>query len=269
MLFLCPKCSAVLQALQTRAVCVNNHSYDRAKEGYYNLLLTHTALHGDNKEMVEARRAFLSEGYYKPLAERLSDIISSFENEPRLTVDFGCGEGYYTDIIDKAVHSRCAESETYGFDISKDAVRAAAKKNKRIKYAVASVYHLPLPDCAFDVEYNVFSPLAREEVYRVLKPGGRFIMAIPDAMHLFELKEKIYENPYENVVEDTALEGFELISDEALRYDMHIEGNEAITALFKMTPYAYRTRREDAAKICSLDHLKVRANFRILVYERK
>jgi 23S rRNA (guanine745-N1)-methyltransferase len=63
--FVCPKCSLALVCEDGIAKCKNNHSYDRAKAGYYNLLLTNVVgTHGDNREMVEARRDFLDTGVY-------------------------------------------------------------------------------------------------------------------------------------------------------------------------------------------------------------
>ena len=71
--FICPKCREKLNILDTRCVCDNGHSYDRARGGYYNLLLSNVGgVHGDNREMVLARRAFLGAGYYEPLAKFLA-----------------------------------------------------------------------------------------------------------------------------------------------------------------------------------------------------
>jgi 23S rRNA (guanine745-N1)-methyltransferase len=127
---------------------------------------------------------------------------------------------------------------------------------------------MPFADGCFDTVYNVFSPLALDEVRRVLKKRGSFIMVIPDEMHLFELKEKIYDNPYKNKLEEKEIDGFELVSDEPIGYKMELSTAEEVYTLFKMTPYAYRTRAEDAEKILKLDRLEVSANFRILTYKR-
>jgi 23S rRNA (guanine745-N1)-methyltransferase len=113
-------------------------------------------------------------------------------------LDSGSGEGYYTDLVERAVFERDGTSFVSGFDISKEAVKRAAKKNPRIEYAVASSYEMPIADGAADTLYNVFSPLAIEESARVLKQGGRFIMVIPDEEHLFELKAAVYDTPYKN-----------------------------------------------------------------------
>lgn len=268
MLFLCPKCKKELNIEDKRCVCPNGHSYDRAKEGYYNFLLGGGGVHGDNRDMVTARRTFLSLGYYEPLSKRLSELVLEYTTGASAVLDAGSGEGYYTDIIERGLYSRDGESFVSGFDISKEAVRFAAKKNSRISYAVATSYHMPIPDCSIDTLINVFSPLALSETTRVLKRGGKFIMAIPDEEHLFELKAAVYDTPYKNEVEDTALEGFSLIKEETLRYHMELSSPEAIEALFMMTPYAYRTKPENKARLKSHSSLDCRAEFILLVYEK-
>ena len=269
MRFVCPKCKEKLNILDSRCACVNGHSYDKARGGYYNLLLGSTGgVHGDNKEMVLARRAFLGGGYYEPLARYLADMALKFTSLGGCLLDAGAGEGYYTDIIERAIYERDEKSDVSAFDISKDAVREIAKKNKRISLAVAGSYHMPIADGEFDTVINTFSPLALEETRRVLKTGGHFIMAIPDEMHLYDLKDVIYDTPYKNTVSDTALEGFELISSEPLHYKFKLENSEQINSLFMMTPYAYRTKPSDKAKVNALDFLECRANFIILVYKK-
>jgi 23S rRNA (guanine745-N1)-methyltransferase len=269
MRFVCPKCKGKLNILDTRCVCPNGHSYDKARWGYYNLLLSNVGgVHGDNKDMVLARRAFLGGGYYEPLARWLGGLALEFTPGDGCLLDAGAGEGYYTDFIERTLFEHNGVSDVSAFDISKDAVREIAKKNPRITLAVAGSYHMPISDGEFDTVVNTFSPLALEETRRVLKMGGHFIMAIPDEMHLYDLKAVIYDTPYKNTLSDTALEGFELVMDEPLHYKFYLSTKEQIKNLFMMTPYAYRTRSSDKAKVESLDSLECRANFRILVYKK-
>ena len=267
MIFTCPHCSGKLNKKGESLVCDKGHSFDLSKEGYCNLLVR-GGFHGDNKEMVVARRNFLSRGYYRPMAERLASILLSYAQKGQFILDSGSGEGYYTDLVERAIYERDSESNVYGFDISKDAVKAAAKRNGRLNLAVASAYRQPFADGSVDLAYNVFSPLATEEIGRILKSKGIFIMVIPDVMHLYELKAAVYDDPYKNTVEDTALSGFSLVADEPVHYDMRLDNNEDILSLFKMTPYAYRTKKENAERILSLNTLTVSAHFRILVYRK-
>ena len=269
MLFVCPKCAAQLSTGEGRAVCPLGHSYDRARGGYYNLLLGSSGhTHGDNKEMVLARRAFLGAGHYLPLAERIAALVLENSDTGDKILDVGLGEGYYTDIIERAIFMRDGESSVSGFDISKDAVRVAGGKNKRLSLAVASAYRMPVPDGEVDLAVNMFSPLALAETRRVLRYGGVFIMAIPDRLHLFGLKSAIYDSPYENEVQDTALDGFELIHDESLSYTLNLTEKEDIRSLFMMTPYAYRTGARERERLFSLDALTTEVAFRIFAYKK-
>lgn len=269
MKFVCPKCGGKLNIENGTAKCAEGHSYDRAKGGYYNLLLAQKGgTHGDNKEMVLARRAFLADGYYAPLARYVSFQVMEYTPAFGAVLDAGAGEGYYTDFIERTLYERDGKSDVSAFDISKDAVREIGKKNSRISLAVAGSYHMPIADGSIDTVVNTFSPLALEETRRVLKTGGHFIMAIPGEMHLFGLKEAIYETPYKNVVADTELSGFELVEDEPLTYKIRLDTPEAVKNLFMMTPYAYRTRPQDKEKILSLESLETEVDFRVFVYKK-
>ncbi len=267
--FNCPKCGGKLNILDSRCVCDAGHSFDKARGGYYNLLLGNGGgVHGDNKEMVLARRAFLGGGFYEPLARQIACRALEFTAPGGAMLDAGAGEGYYTDIIERAFMTRDMKSDVSAFDISKDAVREICKKNPRISAVVAGSYHMPAPDGEFDTVVNTFSPLALEETRRVLKSGGIFIMAIPGEMHLFDLKKVIYDTPYKNTVEDSALDGFELLVDEPLTYKINLGTAEAVKNLFMMTPYAYRTNALGRSRVEAVSSLECTADFRIFVYRR-
>ncbi len=268
MKFICPKCASALEINeQGTARCKNGHSYDRSKEGYYNLLLAvGGALHGDNKEMVEARRRFLGGDFYLPLAKLVSNLVCQYTADGGSVIDIGCGEGYYTAKI----HSECLDKgiSVCGFDISKEAVKRAAKTVKGADFAVASAYKMPICDGAFDTAVNMFSPLAEDETRRIVHTGGHFIMAIPAEMHLFGLKQTLYDEPYKNDVADSRLEGFKLLRTEHISYDITLDCKEDINALFMMTPYAYRTKKEDREKLLKLDKMTTKVDFIVFVYER-
>jgi len=269
MSFICPVCRGELHELGNVKKCALGHSFDRAKEGYYNLLLSNKGgTHGDNADMVRARRAFLERGYYEPLAERVCERVLELTPSGGAVLDAGLGEGYYTDFIERALLLRDGTSRVFGFDISKDAVKYAAKRNARLSLAVASSYDIPVSDSSFDTVVSIFSPLAREEIYRVLSPSGVFIFAYPGKRHLMGLKEAIYDNAIENEPTDGELEGFGLIASDRLMYEVTVAGNDAVRELFMMTPYAYRTGSRERERLSAFSSVTTEIEFHIDVYKK-
>ena len=269
MIFVCPKCSGKLNISATgTAVCENGHCYDRSKYGYYNLLMSNEGgVHGDNQEMVKARRTFLESGNYSPLSGELARLCKKHFGGG-VFVDIGCGEGYYTERVIGALAELGRELSPSGFDISKEAVRYAAKRCKGADLAVASAYRMPIASGSVSMAMNVFSPLAAEETARILRTGGIFVMAIPGEEHLFGLKRALYTTPYKNQVQDTEICGFKLIDKRHIRYNLSLDSREKIYSLFMMTPYAYRTPKESSDRLLKTESLSCEAEFIILVYEK-
>ena len=267
--FACPKCKGELLLEGNTKKCKNNHCFDRAKAGYYNLLLgVGGGTHGDNADMVEARRAFLSRGYYEPLADRLATLVTELTPARGCVLDAGCGEGYYTDKLEKSLRARDSVSNVLAFDISRDAVKCAAKRNRDLSLAVATSYDMPLAEASVDTVFNAFSPLAISEVLRVLRLGGRFVMVYPGTDHLFGLKSLIYKTPYKNEPQDTQIDGFRLLSHDVLSYRISLDTQEDVRSLFMMTPYAYRTSAEDRERVLALSGVSTEVEFVIDVYEK-
>ena len=78
-------------------------------------------------------------------------------------IDAGCCEGYYSSLFAQNNH-------LYGIDISKEALKIAARKAKNAKFAVASIYELPFENESFDTCINIFAPDSPKEYLRILKP---------------------------------------------------------------------------------------------------
>lgn len=259
---LCPNCRKSLFEDEKRWVCPAGHSFDKAGEGYVNLLLRNGGTHGDNREMILARRRFLDSGQYLPLKLLLCGRVK--EQSPGTLLDAGCGEGYYTESLSAAL----PQSELWGVDISKEALACAGKRLKgRANLAVASIYDLPFGNECFEALTLVFSPFSGEEYRRVLKENGVLYMVIPGRRHLWELKEVLYERPYENEVRDRTLPGFEFLAEDRISYTREVQG-EDLQNLFRMTPYFYRTPKEgrERANVCSA--LTLTMEFHLLRYRK-
>lgn len=245
MSFSCPLCHARLTRSDKRFACPQGHQFDRAKEGYVNLLpVQHKRSRdpGDSAEMMQARRAFLDAGHYQPLRDTVAQMLA--ENLPdnaSALLDIGCGEGYYTATFAGVAGEKGAE--TFGLDVSKAAIRAAAKRYSAVTFCVASSHRLPFDDDSMDAVVRIYAPCKAEELARVVKPGGWVITVTPGPRHLMELKGLIYDEVRLHAPHSEKLAGFTLRQEQSVGYDMSLKGNEAV-ALLQMTPFAWRAKPE-------------------------
>ena len=218
--------------------------------------------------MAAARRDFLSKGYYTPLSNTLCTEILARSGASPAILDTGCGEGWYTAGIFRALTEAGKASRMAGTDISKFILRYAAKREKGVEFAVASSYHLPVADETADILLNCFSPLALEEFRRVLKPGGTFLYVVPAADHLWELKQVLYEKPYPNEEMKTPYEGFTYETIVPVDARIHLENQADIHALFQMTPYYWKTPKAGVERLAALDALDCRIAFRVHIFRK-
>ena len=80
MSFRCPVCSQELKKEEKIWVCPQGHTFDIAAKGYVNLLMSNSSgakRHGDDRLMINARRDFLSKGFYTPLREAVQAFVES------------------------------------------------------------------------------------------------------------------------------------------------------------------------------------------------
>lgn len=264
----CPICSAPLERVERTYICPKRHCYDIAKEGYVNLLPAnkkHAKDPGDDKEMAAARTRFLDGGHYAPLRDALCKLI--VERAPKALLDSGCGEGYYTEGICKALRENDSSVRVVGVDLSRSALKKASRRERDAEFAVASVYHLPVGDDTVDVLLNCFSPLALEEFCRVMRSGGMYLYVVPGARHLWELKQVLYDEPYENAEEETSYDGFAYEKIVPVEFTMELD-TAALQDLFRMTPYYWKTPKSGSERLAMLEHLDVTASFRIHVFRK-
>jgi len=261
-----------LMPLGTSLRCPQGHSYDMAKEGYVNLLAIqrrHAADPGDGKAMVRARRAFLQAGYYAPFQKALAELCLEYAPECGEThlLDAGCGEGSYDRVVYDAFAAQGRPCVLAGFDLSRDAIRLAAKLLPEAAFAVGGSFSAPVRDGWADVLLNIFSPFAGQEFCRVLRSGGVLLYAVPTARHLYGLKEVLYDEPYENAEQQTEYSGFTLIGERTVTDTITVEGDQ-IRNLFAMTPYFWKTPHVGALRLAAKQSLTTEIGFRFLAYRR-
>lgn len=255
--YCCPLCSNPLIHTSTSLRCEKNHTFDFAKEGYVNLLPVqqkNSKQPGDSLEMVQARRLFLEQGHYRFLQESLAELISQLK--ANMIIDLGCGEGFYTQEIAKN-----SQATVYGVDISKSAIKYAAKRYKQCHFSVASISNAPFKNNCADVLLSVFAPLFDAELLRLAKPQARLIVASPGPDHLKELKSYIYETVNEHSAID-APEGF-FKSDQKLVTKAIALDFVDIKNLVMMTPFAWKFRPEHWNQLQSIGTHTITLSFYI------
>ncbi len=268
-LFVCPVCGCPLDRAENLYRCERGHSFDVAREGYVNLLPAnrqHSKAPGDDKAMAAARTRFLDGGWYGPLQEKLCQLTGDLLPPSGALLDAGCGEGWYTAALAQIVETK--GGRTAGVDLSKPAVKRAARRCPSGEIAVCSVYHLPMAEESVDLLVNCFSPLAIEEFGRVVRPGGHFLYVVPGPRHLWELKELLYDHPYENEEKAEDYPRFRLTGVVPVETAFTLTDRTDIQALYHMTPYTWKTPKEGAERLDRVDRLAVTAQFRIHCYQR-
>ena len=173
--------------------CPRGHSFDRAREGYVNLLQPQDRRSldaGDSAEAVAARARLLEAGAGLALFEALCEVVRGLGLGPTDTlVELGSGTGTLLTRLAAATGAAC-----YGLDLSVAAARHAARvpaqpASGRCTWVVANAdRRLPFADGAVQLVLSVHGRRNPTEVRRILAPGGRWLVAVPGDDDLAELR---------------------------------------------------------------------------------
>lgn len=252
--------------------CESGHAFDMAKEGYVNLLAQKGT--GDAKEMLKARRNFLESGLYAPLSDAINELVRAHLPDvsgPLHILDAGCGEGYYLDRLQRALAST-QDSCYIGLDVSKEAIRMAAKRYRQLFFVVADVkQRLVLVDGAVHAILNIFAPRNPTEFARVTVPGGILIVVIPATEHLLSLRQvlgllNIEEQKEQHVREQFAGE-WEFVDSSSVGYSMHLN-REQIEQVVMMTPNYWHLSDEMREAMREVEEMGTEAGFIVMVFRR-
>lgn len=264
----CPVCGSPLTKKERTCTCQLGHSFDVARQGYVNLLTVtqkHSKNPGDTRDMVLSRREFLSQGHYRPIADRVAQLLTPLLPQCPAFLDAGCGEGYYLS----ALMEHFTDGTFVGVDISKEAVRYASGSNKNALWLTASAAHLPIRDESLDGIMSMFALSVPGEFLRVLKPGGCYLEVTAGRGHLMGLKRLIYSEITEKQEKTVPeLEGFRLITAETLEFPLELHSNREISQLLSMTPHVWRITREGARRAGEATHLTDRTQVEYRLYQK-
>jgi 23S rRNA (guanine745-N1)-methyltransferase len=236
-IFACPHCQLAFTPTIDGVLCPNGHSFDRAREGYLNLLIggriAGDTVPGDTPKSLAARRRFLSTGAYQPIADALAKVVEEIDGA---VLDVGCGEGYYLSHI--------RSPKKFGIDIAKQGIRMASKSFPEAQFAVANAFRLPVLDASCDAVFSVFAPHSHEEFQRVLAPCGQWVTISPGSHHLQQMRPKrdvdiVEREKRRDQPPDHAVHA------QRIQFDLELS-DESAQDLFSMTPLIWQTAADAA-----------------------
>lgn len=263
----CPVCKNGVRIEGGTLCCLGGkHRFDVAREGYVNLAVGH-APGGDSKGAIAARTSFLQKGYYAPAASALEQAVRDFLPGGATLIDAGCGQGYYDGRL-AAMGYRMLGVDLSKFGCARAAKDASIAGLDNAAYAVASVYGLPVRDTCADGVVNVFAPCAEQEYARVLRDGGYLFLLGSGPQHLMGLKRAMYETTYENAARADLPTDLTLVETRKVHFEITVEGQSDIEALFSMTPYYWRTSQADKQKLAQLDILTTEVDMLLYIYRK-
>jgi len=279
----CPVCGDRLDETGRSFRCPRGHAYDRSREGYVHLLPAghgRSRLEGDVADMVRARRRFLERGHFEPLVDALAHALRDLQEERRArskddasgptVLDVGCGDGYYGGRLREAVQRPCC---FFGLDLSKQALRLAARAYPDILFFVNDVRHrICLADASVDLLIDVFAPRNPVEFARVLHPHGLALVVIPNPEHLRELREHLplleIDADKRERTEERLAGRFELVGLERIEHRMTLAPGEAVD-LIRMTPNYWHADEPALRAAARLGETAVTASVSVLRFRKR
>jgi SAM-dependent methyltransferase len=125
---------------------------------------------------------------YRPGRNRRVDAALRMLRPGQRLLDVGCGSGLL------AAQARDRFAEVHGIDIAERAVARARRRGVEAAVVNLNVEPLPYGDAFFDavtalssLQYVADLDAALAECARVLRPGGRFLMGVPNMRALWRL----------------------------------------------------------------------------------
>lgn len=264
-MIICPICQTTLNKHAKQWSCSNGHSFDQAKEGYTNLLVVqhkHSKNPGDSKAMMQARRRFLSQGHYGFLSQAINEQVAACD--PKAVLDIGCGEGYYTQAMQQHIGE---SAQVTGIDISKDAVRMAAKRCKQSQFFVASNHRLPICDAGIDIVVRVFAPSEDQELLRVTKQDSYLLKVVPGSHHLSILRALLYADVQPHDEEAEEMDGWRVVEQQKLSQTTTLT-HEDMSALSLMTPFAWKKNEQLQTYLAQQTAFEMNFEFVLQLYQR-
>jgi 23S rRNA (guanine745-N1)-methyltransferase len=249
--------------------CPDRHSFDRAREGYWNLTQPQdkkSSNPGDSEDAVMARHRWLQRGHAEGLIESLREWTAVSTDSSRGILDLGCGEGTFG----KALFSSAPELYC-GIDLSRKAIRLASRGWPSATWVLANADRtLPIADQSVQKVMSLFGRRPVQEIGRVLAKDGELIVGMPGEDDLIELREEVHQSGirrsrWEAIVDEMKAAGL-VLSQHKLWSEQIDLGAEEIADAMAMT---YRAvRHSESARLERVIEKKVTLAADLLLFRR-
>jgi ubiquinone/menaquinone biosynthesis C-methylase UbiE len=149
---------------------MQNHEFDNYAKNYRTNCDKYVGMSGENS-------VFFAE--YK--AAKLHTWLPEYHDKECSILDFGCGDGVMTSYVKKFFQ----RADVTGVDPSTKSIEQAQELYNNITFSETDGYTLQFADNTFDIIFaaGAFHHIDFKdhehhvkEIYRILKPGGRFVM---------------------------------------------------------------------------------------------
>ena len=269
----CNICGKALSKSDGGYSCDEGHIYPVFSEGYIDFIGSRSdpKREGNPPEIVEAKRDFLSKGYFSILSEAIEDTVMRLLKlcpGTAVLADCCCGEGYYTRNLAAELKRSGKSVEMFAFDLSRTAVEMAAKQGGDALYAYADVFDMPLADASVDIALNCFGPVPDAEIARILKPGGLFVSVIPGRMHLYAMKSALFD--IASVVDESGhvSQTMTRVKQIRVRDEIAISDLKDLKNLFMMTPEIAREGEYYIDRLKRLRDLEIEIDFILQIFRK-
>lgn len=142
--------------------------------------------------------------------KKLIDLCQKGEK----VLDAGCAHGYLYPFFEKK------GVEYFGVDFSENLIKIAKEKYPKGNFFVADILNLPFSDNFFDKVFSIsvlhhipskkLRQKAFEEVKRVLKPQGLFIVRVWNVLNFFEGRLAFLKYSFLKIFKKTELDFFDV-----------------------------------------------------------
>jgi 23S rRNA (guanine745-N1)-methyltransferase len=245
-------CHLPLTREERRVVCPRGHSFDVARSGYINLLQPQdrrSGQPGDSAAAVAGRRRIHNLGVSEPLFDAIAETAAAAHDD--IVLDAGCGDGYYPGSLVRRTGCRA-----YGIDISIPAIEAAARRYPECEWIVANADRfMPFAGGSFSLIFSITARMNTAEFRRVLRPGGRLLVAVPAPDDLVELRGTGRDRVARTV--ESFAQDFRLVQQHRATTSADLDA----TAVHDLLRAIYRPRKEQGGAMrvtFSLDLLLLR-----------